>query len=186
MAGVDVGGRKGGRKSLDSEINMIPMIDLLMVTISFLLITAVWVNNSRLTAAAQVPGPSTLPPCEGDACKEEARLHVEAPDPQKFVVSWRRGRDVIRTVDVPREHLTKSSPSFHALASAVEAEWKNGGAHRDPSDKARDRAVVHAPNDMPYKELVAMMDAASRPKKKVSLGGATAIAPAFDVTFATD
>ncbi|MDP9148608.1 MAG: biopolymer transporter, partial [Myxococcota bacterium] len=39
MGGVDVGGGgKGKRKSLDSEINMIPMIDLLMVTISFLLI----------------------------------------------------------------------------------------------------------------------------------------------------
>ena len=50
MAGIDVGGRKGGRKRLDSEINMIPMIDLLMVTISFLLLTAVWVQNSRLTA----------------------------------------------------------------------------------------------------------------------------------------
>jgi len=37
MAGVTVNaGGKGGRKALDSEINMIPMIDLLMVTISFL------------------------------------------------------------------------------------------------------------------------------------------------------
>ncbi len=35
MAGVDVAGLGGGRRrSLDSEINMIPMIDLLMVTIS--------------------------------------------------------------------------------------------------------------------------------------------------------
>jgi len=58
MGGIDVGGGGAGkRKSLDSEINMIPMIDLLMVTISFLLITAVWTHMARINADAQVPGP---------------------------------------------------------------------------------------------------------------------------------
>ena len=57
MGGVNVGGGKGGRRSLDSEINMIPMIDLLMVTIAFLLITAVWTHMARINADAQVPGP---------------------------------------------------------------------------------------------------------------------------------
>ena len=57
MGGVSVGGGGGGRRSLDSEINMIPFIDLLMVTISFLLITAVWSQMARLNADAQVPGP---------------------------------------------------------------------------------------------------------------------------------
>jgi len=57
MGGVSVdSGGHGGRRSLDSEINMIPMIDLLMVTISFLLITAVWSHMARLNADAQVPG----------------------------------------------------------------------------------------------------------------------------------
>lgn len=186
MAGVDVGGgRRGGRKSLDSEINMIPMIDLLMVTISFLLITAVWVQASRLEANAQVPGPNTLPPCEGEACKEEAKLHVEARDAEKFVLSWRRGREVVRTVEVPREK-ARAAPTFHALAAAVEAEWKAGGTHRDPSDRARDRAVVHAPNDLPYRELVAMMDAVAKSRRPLAYGGVAAPAPAFDVTFATD
>jgi len=42
MAGVNVDtGGKGGRRSVDSEINMIPMIDLLVCAIAFLLITAV-------------------------------------------------------------------------------------------------------------------------------------------------
>ena len=57
MAGVSVGGGGGGRRSLDSEINMIPFIDLLMVTIAFLLITAVWSHMARVNADAQVPGP---------------------------------------------------------------------------------------------------------------------------------
>ena len=38
---------KGGRKSLDAAINLVPFIDLLSCCISFLLITAVWVNLGR-------------------------------------------------------------------------------------------------------------------------------------------
>jgi biopolymer transport protein ExbD len=161
---------------------MIPMIDLLMVTISFLLITAVWVQSSRLEANAQVPGPTSQPPCEGAECKEEARLHVEAQGAEKFLLSWRRGREVLRQVEVPREH----GKTFHGLAAAIEKEWKAEGAHRDPADKGRDRAVVHAANDLPYKEIVAMMDAVSKPKRLFTIGGAQAVTAAFDVTFATD
>ncbi|HMY57607.1 MAG TPA: biopolymer transporter ExbD [Pseudomonadota bacterium] len=39
---------KGGRKSLDAAINLVPFIDLLSCCISFLLITAVWVNLGRI------------------------------------------------------------------------------------------------------------------------------------------
>jgi len=47
---------KGGRRPLDTEINLIPMIDLLIVSISFLLITAVWTQLSRLNVMQQMPG----------------------------------------------------------------------------------------------------------------------------------
>ena len=90
MGGVNVdSGGKGGRRSLDTEINMIPMIDLLMVTISFLLITAVWVQSSRIDANANVPGVDNSPPCTdaaGSPCKPEARLHVQTTDPSKFLL----------------------------------------------------------------------------------------------------
>ncbi|HMU41340.1 MAG TPA: biopolymer transporter ExbD [Pseudomonadota bacterium] len=39
---------KGGRKSLDAAINLVPFIDLLSCCISFLLITAVWVNLGQI------------------------------------------------------------------------------------------------------------------------------------------
>ncbi|HRI50769.1 MAG TPA: biopolymer transporter ExbD [Pseudomonadota bacterium] len=39
---------KGGRKPLDASINLVPFIDLLSCCISFLLITAVWVNLSQV------------------------------------------------------------------------------------------------------------------------------------------
>ena len=41
---------KGGRKSLDAAINLVPFIDLLSCCISFLLITAVWVNLGSVEA----------------------------------------------------------------------------------------------------------------------------------------
>lgn len=41
---------KGGRKSLDAAINLVPFIDLLSCCISFLLITAVWVNLGQIEA----------------------------------------------------------------------------------------------------------------------------------------
>jgi biopolymer transport protein ExbD len=191
MAGVNIeSGGKGGRRSLDSEINMIPMIDLLMVTISFLLITAVWVHSQRLTADAQVPGnPPATPPCEGNDCKEDPKLHVQTADPAKFTLVWKQGSTVIRTVDVPREakrHDKGGGVSYPGLADKIGSEWHASGLHREASDRKLDRAVVHAPNDMPYSELIAVMDAVSQQKRSYAVGSAIAQASAFDVTFAAD
>jgi biopolymer transport protein ExbD len=188
MAGVNVGGGGpgSGRKALDSEINMIPMIDLLLVTISFLLITAVWVNMSRMDATAQVPGPSTTPPCEDAACKPEAKLHVDTQDPSKFVLAWKEGGTVVRSMDVPRDAIegAKGALAYPTLAARVADEWKAGGRHRDASDARFDRAVVHASNDMPYRDLIAVMDAVAQAKRPVARAGKTSEAPAFEITFA--
>jgi len=44
---VDTGG-KGGRKSVDSELNLVPYIDLLTCMVVFLLMTAVWTQLARI------------------------------------------------------------------------------------------------------------------------------------------
>jgi len=47
--GMDLGASsKGGRKPLDTAINLVPFIDLMSVTISFLIMTAVWTQIGRL------------------------------------------------------------------------------------------------------------------------------------------
>ncbi len=189
MAGVNVDGQKNGRKSLDSEINMIPMIDLLMVTISFLLITAVWVNMSRIEAQAKVPGSSTEPPCAGAECPQETRLHVETKDPSKFVLVWKQGQTVVRSADVPRDSVKagkNGSVSFPTLATRIGDEWRSAGSHRDANDRAFDHAVVHASNDMPYKEVIAVMDAVAQAKRPYAAGSKTEQTSAFQITFATD
>ena len=78
MAGVSVeGGGKGGKKPVDSEVNMIPFIDLLVCCISFLIITAVWSQLERLNATQQSPGQASQqdPPQE-----ERIRLFLQIND----------------------------------------------------------------------------------------------------------
>lgn len=59
MAGVSTdSGAKGGRKSVDQQINMIPFIDLLVSLIAFLLMTAVWVQSGALAAQQPSNAPS--------------------------------------------------------------------------------------------------------------------------------
>lgn len=60
---------KGSRKSLDAAINLVPFIDLLSCCISFLLITAVWVNLGRLEVKP--------PPSRGDVSPAEPNTDVK-------------------------------------------------------------------------------------------------------------
>ena len=53
MAGISTG--QGG-DGLNTELNLVPFIDLLSTLTLFLLITAVWTHMSRMDATAQVPG----------------------------------------------------------------------------------------------------------------------------------
>lgn len=46
---VDTGG-KGGKKSVNADLNLVPYIDLLTCMVAFLLITAVWSQLARLEA----------------------------------------------------------------------------------------------------------------------------------------
>src|SRR4051794_7776145 len=62
--GMDLGnGGKGGKKPLDMAINLVPFIDLMAVTISFLIMTAVWTQIGRLQVSQSggAPGETTEP-----------------------------------------------------------------------------------------------------------------------------
>ena len=118
MAGVGVEAGKSGRRTLDSEINMIPMIDLLMVTIAFLLITAVWSTMARLDASANVPGPPTAEPCDG-VCEKPKELHVDMHASDKFVLTWKQDGVVLRSLDVPRGTTTAGGLSSQSSADSA-------------------------------------------------------------------
>jgi biopolymer transport protein ExbD len=59
MGGVSTdSGGKGGRKSVDQQVNMVPFIDLLISLIAFLLMTAVWVQSGTLEAQQPAGAPT--------------------------------------------------------------------------------------------------------------------------------
>lgn len=195
MGGVDVGGGgKGGRKQLDSEINMIPMIDLLLVTISFLLITAVWTQMARINADAKVksnkPAPDEQPE---DSKPKDLHVTLLPGDPtssvSKFRVAWMQGTtpvvdDTVETVaQTAKDGVTKSYPE---LAKKIEESWKINGMHREATDKKIDQAILHVSNTVPYGEFIGILDAVSTPKRDYNLGGKTEKGPAFNATFAAD
>lgn len=179
MAGIDVGGGgRGGRKSLDSEINMIPMIDLLMVTVSFLLITAVWSSMSRLDASAQTPGDPNAPP---PPPLVEPRVHLDVRDGEHFKIAVKLGDQTSYSVDVDDPALpsgTQGEAKEHrALSAALANVWRMYGMHR--TDPKYDVLVLHASDDVRYDELVRVMDSAMSVKR------ADGRDAAFRVTFAT-
>ena len=179
MAGVMMEGGGGKRRSLDSELNMVPMIDLLMVTIAFLLVTAVWTQSARLEAEAKVPGPAC-----GD-CVDPPRartLHVDMRSSDHFTLSWRDGALVASSIDVPRQEVRgKDGLHYPALASAVAREWRLNGSHTAPGDPQRDSAILHTGDETPFEEIAAAIDSLYAPTRPTKHGEE----PAFAVTFAT-
>jgi biopolymer transport protein ExbD len=165
-----MGGSGGGRKALDSDINMVPMIDLLMVTIAFLLVTAVWSQMHRLDGTAKVPAPIDDVPHPQDTSPS---LHVDLRSPDHFVLSWRQGEVVTRSLDVPRDYV--------ALEQAIAREYRTSGVHTSPTDTERDVAVLHTSNDQPFSEMVSAMDAIAATKRPMLRGES----PAFALSLST-
>jgi biopolymer transport protein ExbD len=191
MGGVDVGGGGGGkRKSLDSEINMIPFIDLLFVTIAFLLITAVWTHMSRINADAQVPGPPR-PDVEQEKVEPEKQLHVMMQSEEKFVLVWKQGSTTVDSIDVPRKDVVIHSNNgdvvrFPDLATKIESEWKAKGQHSNPTDRKLDQAILHTDNKTEFRYIIGVIDAIYQTHRDINLGPKTEKMPAFNITFAVN
>jgi biopolymer transport protein ExbD len=185
MAGVDVESGGSKKRATNSDINMIPFIDLLMVTIAFLLITAVWTTSSRLTANAQTPGATGC----GEQCPPEGKtLHVHVTDAE-FNVVWKSGATTLTEQRIPRKPLEGEAAGasfvrYPDLAKVIEEEWKRNGDHKDAADKAVDRAVIHTADQLPFKEIAAVLDAIAAPKRDINVGGSVSKIPAFATTFA--
>ena len=193
MSGVDVGGGgKGKRKNLDSEVNMIPMIDLLMVTISFLLITAVWTHMARLNADAQAPGPKDEPKEE---IQQEKQLHIEVKD-DVFKLIWKTGGSAESTFEVQRKQCDPSAEARscytcdesrvkpeECLSAAIVAQWDQNHQHSQKNDIKRDQCILHTDDKLPYMYIVAVIDAVYKKTRPIDVGGKTVEMPAFNVTF---
>ncbi|HRI66835.1 MAG TPA: biopolymer transporter ExbD [Polyangium sp.] len=182
MGGVDVGGEGGKKKATNAEINMVPFIDLLMCTIAFLLITAVWVTNSRMNADAQVPGPPSLDPPTIVTPEKVLNVHIGETD---FGLVWKQGATVVSEIRVPKASSDgEEMVRYPELAKRIEQEWQTNANHRDPSDKKLDQAILHTDNRAPFKEVVAVLDALYATRRVVKLPDGDKELPAFNMTFA--
>ena len=172
MAGIDLGG--GNKRAVNQTINMVPFIDLLMVTIAFLLVSAVWVTHSRVLADAQVPGGS------GDITAESVTLHVYA-QPSTFDLVWKMGSTVIDTTSIKREPNAVAHPE---LETALVQAWAVHGKHTDPSDRSLDRCVLHTEDREKFKDMVAIMDAIHAPTRDQWISGKKRPVSAFRMALA--
>lgn len=181
MGGVDVGGG-GGKRTVNQEINMIPFIDLLMVTIAFLLITAVWVTFSRMNANAQIPGPPN-PEEEVTPQTPEKVLHLHINE-SDFALVWKQGATVVSETRVAKPESKGEIIKYADLGTKLGEEWKAHGSHQDSSDKKLDQAVLHADNRLPFREVIAVLDALYEQKRDLAVaGGKIQKVPAFNMTF---
>lgn len=139
MGGINVGGGHGGKKSVDSEIPLVPFIDLLLCCVMFLLVTAVWNQLARIDANQQQPGqaaPDSPPPEE----KIVVKLLVKTTG---FQIASTAGD----SIDIPK------------LGDAYDLEeLRNKLVERKKLEPNR-RDLVVAPEDgVQYKDVIAAMD----------------------------
>ncbi len=84
MASIDApGGRSGGKKSLNVNLNLVPFIDLLTCLICFLLMSAVWVQIGKISVTQSGQGA----PVEQTPDEAERFNLVVAITPQGFLVT---------------------------------------------------------------------------------------------------
>lgn len=187
MAGIDVGGGHG-KRPLNQEIPLIPFIDFLLCLVSFLLITAVWTQMSRINADARVPGPPD-PDKPLNPQEKPKVLHVEMRGERKFQLVWKEGTTVVNTIDVDRKQVPTGGEgewAYPDLAKKISEEWTQNGAHRAPSDKKFDQAVLHTDNTTQFADVIAVIDAIYTPQREFKFGNVSEQVPAFNVTFATN
>jgi biopolymer transport protein ExbD len=135
MSGVSVdSGKSGGRKSVDSAVNMVPMIDLLISVIAFLLMTAVWVQTGAVRSE-QPRGPAGSP----EPAVEHLKIAITA-------TGFRIGMTAMDMRDIAR-----SPQQLDALRTML-TEWHRANATEQDVQIQPDSTV-------PYNEIIEVMDA---------------------------
>ena len=133
------GGMGGGRRSVNTELNLVPFIDLLSTLICFLLITAVWAQISVLSTNSASTTSSDTPPPPTDEKKVDLSVsllldRVEATE----------GTQVTKIVHINGE------PDYSSLLNLLDT-WKI----RYPE---RSDMVIYSDSQAAYKRLIRIMD----------------------------
>lgn len=133
--GMDLGTpTRGGKKPLDAAINLVPFIDLMAVTISFLIYTAVWSQTGRIQVSQGGGVPSDAnkrPPIALQLSAHELKLSAEGAPPLTFTLKSADGK-------LELKRLTDAIAPLAATTSQVS---------------------IRADDDVRYDDLVQVIDA---------------------------
>jgi biopolymer transport protein ExbD len=126
---MDLGtGGKGGKKPLDTTINLVPFIDLMAVTIVFLIMTAVWTQLGRLqvsqsgNSASEEPPPQTqLQPITVLITEKDLKISVGGSqlDPMPITRDQKQRIEVLKLTDKLKE-LKTQQPEQNAITLSTE------------------------------------------------------------------
>jgi biopolymer transport protein TolR len=130
----------GGKKTLDFQLNLIPMIDLLSVLISFLLMTAVWTQVARIDVKQQ----PNLPSDEPTPPPEEEKINLTILIKASGYTVTKKGA-VVKEIEKKGE--AYDSKALTEVLKNVVAE------HPDNHD-----VTVTSEDKVPYQELITVMD----------------------------
>jgi biopolymer transport protein ExbD len=140
MGGINVDGGHGGKKSVDSEIPLIPFIDLLLCCVMFLLVTAVWNKLARIDANQQQPG-------------QNATIEQEQPDQIRVFLQVKNTGYVIAATDGTHIDIPKNGDDYDLEALHEKL------ADRKRQDPNRHDMIVAPEDGVLYEDVVAAMDA---------------------------
>lgn len=139
MASISTDGGHGGKKSVDSEIPLVPFIDLLLCCIMFLLVTAVWNQMSTMEANLASPGSDGMDTVETPDTPLTVRVGHDG-----YVVTTEIGDEVT----IPKNGDVYDVTAFREHLSA-----------RRRLDPNQHLAVVTADDGVSYSNVIDAMDA---------------------------
>jgi len=140
MAGISVGGGGGGKKAVDSDIPLVPFIDLLLCCIMFLLVTAVWNQLARINAAQQSPG-------------QQATADTPPPEEKiKLYLLLRKDKYVLFTDAGEKTEIMKKREAYDVEDLRTKLQ------ERRRIEPNRKDIIVAPENGVLYKDIVAAMD----------------------------
>ena len=140
MGGVSepIPGGKGGKKPVNVELNLVPFIDLLVVCITFLLLTAVWTQTGRINIDQSVQKPQQEKP------KEPPKRLTIMIDKKGYTMKWAEERP---------EPMMVAGGKYPIEALTKRLEGMKETLPKDP------RIVVAPEDSIAYAEMILVMDA---------------------------
>lgn len=127
---------KGGKKSLNVSLNLVPMIDLFSVCVTFLLITAVWNQTGRISVDQSVQKP---------------QKQQQTEPPKRLTILLDKNGYVVKFADGQPEPIPMAAGKYDTQALKKKLE---------DLKLPKDQKVVVAPEDqVAYNDMITAMDA---------------------------